>query len=36
MQAFLEGEATVVMIEAMLKSLPEEARSLLSTSMLTG
>jgi hypothetical protein len=35
MEAFLEGEATVVMIEALLKTLPEEARSLLSTNMLT-
>ena len=35
MEAFLEGEATVVMVEALLKRLPEDARSLLSTGMLT-
>ena len=35
MESFLEGEATVVMIEALLKRLPEDARELLSTNMLT-
>jgi len=34
MEAFLEGEATVVMIEALLKRLPDDARSLLSTNLL--
>jgi len=35
MESFLEGEATVVMLEALLKRLPEDARSLLSAGMLT-